>query len=102
MVELEAARSFLRTDAAIELPKLVSNNQRSRTLPVSGVAISVRPELLVRAESGNVVGALKLFFSKTGAMAEERGAVCRGTSASVHRDGAGPGGERGLQQLLRC
>ena len=69
---LEAARSFLRTDEAAKLPTLALNHRKSQTLPVGRVAISVRPELFISSASGTVVGALKLFFSKTTAMAEER------------------------------
>lgn len=45
------------------MEKVAKNEQRK--MEISGVDISVRPDLLVKDDSDNVVGALKLHFSKT-------------------------------------
>lgn len=69
---IEAARAFLQTAGADSLRNLALARRRTSPLLVGGVAVSVRPDLLVEATPGVVVGVVKLFFSKTAALNEER------------------------------
>lgn len=69
---IEAVRTFLQSAAADSLRDLALARRRTSPLLVGGVAVSVRPDLLVEATPGEVVGAVKLFFSKTAVLNDER------------------------------
>lgn len=69
---IEAARAFLQSPSAAVLRDLTFARRRTSALLIGGVAVSVRPELLVEEEPHVVVGAVKLFFSKTAPLSDER------------------------------
>lgn len=69
---IESVRTFLQTAGADPLRDLSFVRRRMSPLLVGGVAVSVRPELLVEAAAGVVVGAVKLFFSKGATLNDER------------------------------
>jgi hypothetical protein len=69
---IEACRAFLREGGAATLPPFSGAPQRARQLMINGVSVSVRPDLLVQPAAGPVTGALKLYFSKSAALTDER------------------------------
>jgi hypothetical protein len=69
---IEAAREFLQQGEAASLRGLSFVRRRTHPLLVRTVAVSVRPELLVESSPGIVVGALKLYFSKTSPLVDDR------------------------------
>jgi hypothetical protein len=69
---IAAARAFLGTDDSATLRALAFSHRRSNPLLVGTVSVSVRPELLVESPDGKIVGAVKLYFSKSSPLSEER------------------------------
>jgi hypothetical protein len=73
---LEAVASFremLRNDAVPRLRNVLSLPRQSQAFSISGVSISVRPEILVQSpSSGSVAGGVKFYFSKTTPLASDR------------------------------
>ena len=69
---IEAARAFLQHQNAAPLRGLSLARRRTSPLLVGTVSVSVRPELLVESSPGVIVGAIKLYFSKTLPLSDER------------------------------
>ncbi|MGC4084425.1 MAG: hypothetical protein QM736_20500 [Vicinamibacterales bacterium] len=68
---ITAACTFLQQEESAPLRALSTVRRKTVPLIVSGVSISVRPELLVHLNDA-VVGAVKLYFSKTSPLSDER------------------------------
>jgi hypothetical protein len=79
---IEAARAFLESDVASPLLSLTTRRRRTVALLVSGVHVSVRPELFIADTTNATAGAIKLYFSKSGALPDER---ARYAGAILHR-----------------
>lgn len=79
---IEAARAFLESDVASPLLGLTTHRRRTAALLVSGVHVSVRPELFIADTTNATTGAIKLYFSKSGALPDER---ARYAGAILHR-----------------
>jgi hypothetical protein len=69
---IESARAFLQGQDAALLQDLMLTKRRATPLLVGPVSVSVRPEMFVEAPAGTTVGALKLYFSKTSPLSDER------------------------------
>jgi hypothetical protein len=96
---ISACRAFLLGSSAKALPPLTRASQRPRPLVMNGVVISVRPELLVVDDAGQVVGGLKLYLSKNDVLTEERG---RYAGAVLHYSLDQLRGPEGRVDYRRC
>ena len=69
---IEAFRNLLRAAGLADVSPLRRAPQRPRLLAVSGLEVSVRPELVLAADATPPTGALKLYLSKVDPLSEER------------------------------
>jgi len=95
---IEAARAFMLTDQAATLHPLRMVRQKTNPMTIGVVSVSVRPELVVQSNQGVAVGAVKLFFSKTSALTEER-ARYAGAILQVFIENLNP---RGAVEYRKC
>jgi hypothetical protein len=81
---IEAIGSFreMLKETELDVAGLKLARQRFEPIKISGVAVSVRPELLIVNEDAKLVGCVKLYFSKADLLSEER---ARYTATLLHQ-----------------
>jgi hypothetical protein len=95
-LSLEALEAFLDLTATLDLSgySVSKADPDPPQMPIAGVSISVRPDLLLNAagEGGGTSGAVKLYLSKTGPLGEEAGLYVATTVHQYLTDILRPGG----------
>ncbi len=71
----DAIDSFrdMAKDLPIKAVKATHAEASQPKISIAGVAVSVRPEILLRDKTGNIVGAIKLYFRKSKELSEKTG-----------------------------